>query len=100
MGEMRRKIGKITLLLLGLTLLLFALYGLWVIWQQEVTTALQSGAVTVDVVGSRLLLPQLRLLYGGLAGCFSLFSLGLIGWIAWLVLAFPEKPREADFEPK
>jgi hypothetical protein len=100
MGEMRRKFGKITLLFLGLTLVLFALYGLWVLWQQGVTTALQSGAVMVDVAGSRLLLPQLRLLYGGLAGCFSLLSIGLIGWIAWLVLAFPEKPHEADSGPK
>lgn len=91
---MLRKILWLLLVLLLLALFSFALYGLWVAWQQELAAALRSGLVTADTVGRRLLWSQTRLLVGLAAAFFLLLTVCLIGLIAWLV-SIPESTSQS-----
>jgi hypothetical protein len=82
---MRRKTLKFLLKFMLLALLLFALYALWVAWQQGVTAALHSGVVGVEFIGRQLLLPQAQLLTGLLAAFFFFLTISLISLITWLL---------------
>lgn len=89
---MRRKLIKILLGMIGVLLLLFALYGLWVWLQMRLMASLVSGSVQVQNL--HLILPQSPLVYGLLAGVFLLLTAVFV-WIAYrLVAVGADRPQE------
>lgn len=90
---MRHKLIKILLGLIGVLLLLFGLYGLWVWMQMGLAVTLQSGAAQVDTLTRRLIFPQTPLFYGALASFFLLLTILLI-WIIYRLVSIKADPPQ------
>lgn len=92
----RRKIIRILLGFIGVLLLFFGLYGLWVRVQMGLNTSLHSGMVQSDPLTGRLIFPQTALFYGLLAGFFLFITVILVGVIYRLVKAEQSAPGDRE----
>ena len=83
------------LVLLGMLLLLFGLFGAWTWYQVRLAQSLQTGNAHVGSALGGLVIPQTAVLYGLLAAGFLLLTILLI-WTTYRLVMFPPEDEGTE----